>query len=92
MPVVSALMTSGANANVQDRWGNTPLCDAIREGHTQVARLLRKHGAELLLPDAEASSRLCEHARVGDVEKVKLLLECGCNPDLCDYDNRTASF
>lgn len=29
-----------------DRWGNSPLDDALRGGHTEVARILREHGAQ----------------------------------------------
>eukprot|EP00948_MAST-09A_sp_MAST-9A-sp1_P004191 g4191.t1 len=32
--------------NFQDRWGGTPLSDAVREGHTVVANILKKHGGK----------------------------------------------
>jgi len=47
--VVEALVEHGVNLRAVDRWGGTALADAVREGHAQVAELLRAHGAELLL-------------------------------------------
>ncbi|KAL6060146.1 asparaginase [Balamuthia mandrillaris] len=38
---VQFLLDKGANPNVIDRWGNTPLDDAIRGGHTQAINLLK---------------------------------------------------
>jgi glutaminase len=34
-----------ANLSPKDRWGGTPLADALREKHTAVAELLKKHKA-----------------------------------------------
>ncbi|KAJ1451833.1 ankyrin domain-containing protein, partial [Pelagophyceae sp. CCMP2097] len=39
------LALPGVDVNVIDRFGGTPLEDAIREGHTSVAMLLERHGA-----------------------------------------------
>ena len=36
-PIVEYLLRSGANINAQDRWGGTPLHDAVREGHKEIA-------------------------------------------------------
>lgn len=44
---VSYLLSTGANPNVQDRWGSTPIEDALRNGHTHCAVLLRANGGEL---------------------------------------------
>eukprot|EP00310_Coccolithus_braarudii_P006964 CAMPEP_0183362558 /NCGR_PEP_ID=MMETSP0164_2-20130417/70108_1 /TAXON_ID=221442 /ORGANISM="Coccolithus pelagicus ssp braarudi, Strain PLY182g" /LENGTH=58 /DNA_ID=CAMNT_0025537453 /DNA_START=29 /DNA_END=202 /DNA_ORIENTATION=+ len=34
-----------ANVNAEDRWGFTPLQDALRANKMEVVDLLRKHGA-----------------------------------------------
>lgn len=75
--------------NAKDRWGGTPLVDAIREGHGKVAKLLHQHGGDLMYDEATASGELCELARKGDLERIKLLLECGCSANSADYDKRT---
>ena len=36
-----------------------------------------------------AAGQLCELAKRGEIEKVKLLLEGGCEPNAADYDKRT---
>ena len=41
------LLDCGADVNSKDRWGGTPLADAIREGHLELAKVRdgRSHGA-----------------------------------------------
>lgn len=43
-PPYKRFRTAGANVNVTDRWGGTPLEDAIQNGHQAVAEFLIKHG------------------------------------------------
>ena len=44
--VVEALLSDkSVDVNFKDRWGGTALADAVREGHQQVAELLRQRGA-----------------------------------------------
>lgn len=44
--VVDYLLKKEVPVNPRDRWGHTPMSEAIRGNHTAVAELLRKHGAE----------------------------------------------
>lgn len=39
------LLSKGANPNVLDNYGNTPLSYASQKGHDAIASLLRRHGA-----------------------------------------------
>ena len=43
--MVLYLIEAGVDPNPKDRWGGTPLDDANREGHTELAKLLRDKGA-----------------------------------------------
>ena len=61
----------------------------MREGHTKVVKALRERGGELKWDEGQESGELCELARAGDLEKVRLLLMCGVNADAADYDKRT---
>ena len=88
--IAEALVLAGAEINPVDRWHGTPLYDAVREGHHQVATLLHQLGGDLKFDEAKASSELCERARTGDLERIKMLLDCGCSPDAADYDRRTS--
>ena len=87
--IVTALLEAGSDLNFQDRWGGTPLSDAVREGHREISHDLIERGAELGFDENKASGELCELARGGDLDKVKLLLAGGCDPNAADYDKRT---
>ena len=45
---------------------------------------LREAGGELGYDELTASGELCENARRGDVESVKMLLKCGININAAD--------
>jgi glutaminase len=47
--VVRFLLAYGARSDFRDRWGNTPLDDALREGHTKTIKLLTRTSDEELL-------------------------------------------
>ncbi|EOY27878.1 hypothetical protein QUC31_012725 [Theobroma cacao] len=47
--VVSLLLQRGANVESKDRWGSTPLADAIYYKNHDVIKLLEKHGAKPLM-------------------------------------------
>ena len=75
--MVQQLVEHGVDVNAQDRWGGTGLSDAVREGNLECAELLREAGAELGYDELTASGELCDSARKGKVEHVKMLLRCG---------------
>ena len=90
LPIVEYLITEGkATINCVDRWGGTPLADAICHAHANVAHRLIGHGGRLEWDEAKASAELCETARKGDVYMVELLLSAGCSIEAADYDART---
>jgi ankyrin repeat protein len=45
------LLRHGADANLCDGWGNTPLVFAVTRGYTDIARLLLESGADPCLPN-----------------------------------------
>ena len=61
--------------------------DAIRNGQTTAAELLRGKGGQL--PDGVGADEMCHAAVLGDLKKVQMLLSCGVDPDDGDYDSRT---
>ena len=89
MNVMSLLLNEKVNLNCSDRWGGTPLADAVRHGHRQVAMELYRSGATLGYDEGKASGELCELARVGDIEGIRLLVDCGIDAGAADYDLRT---
>ncbi|KAL9187407.1 hypothetical protein ACHAXT_001510 [Thalassiosira profunda] len=77
------------NINAMDRWHNTPLTDAARQGHTRVASLLRSNGAVSI--NRNLGYRLCSAAASGDIAELKqAALNEGANLNAADYDARTA--
>jgi hypothetical protein len=69
-----------------DKFGNTPLLEAVKEGHDRVATLLFSQGAKLNL---ENGSHLCMAVSKGDSDFVRRALAYGADPDSKDYDHRT---
>ena len=90
LPIVKALLESNANPNAVDRWGGTPLRDAVRGNHEAVATVLRDAGGELGFDEVDASAELCELAKEGALEKMRVMLTCGVPINAADYDKRTA--
>ena len=64
--VVEWLLSAGAPANPIDRFGRTPLEDAVRGDHGEVVRLLVSKGAKLAVPSAkDAAAALASSAAGG---------------------------
>ena len=90
MHVIRELLSSKrVEINHLDRWGSSALSDAVSHGHRQCAMELRKAGALLKYDDNRASGELCQHAREGNLESIKLLVDCGIQVAAADYDGRT---
>jgi hypothetical protein len=45
--IVSFLITMGVNVNCEDRFGNTPLREALRGNHPEIVKMLREAGANM---------------------------------------------
>lgn len=84
---VAFLLSKGAEINAVDRWGRTPLEDAIRHEQDEAARLLTAHGARI---QGTPVAAMCQAASEGKLGDLRRLLENGADPNLSDYDGRTA--
>lgn len=71
-----------------DYFGNTPLLEAIKNGHDRIASLLFKEGASLEIDNPGSS--LCTAVAKGDSDFLKRVLSYGIDPNSRDYDHRTA--
>ena len=89
LDVVTWLLHKGANPNKSDRWGGSPLDDARRENHLDIAKVLRKHGGRA--GDVDQGAALLKAAAAGDSRTVEDLLENGVDINSCDYEKRTAT-
>jgi len=88
--VVELLLSHGANVNAKDRYGCTPLYDALFEGCLDVMELLIEHGAEVNAKnDEDGGTVLHEAAYSGDLEAVKLLISHGADIHTRDFEGET---
>ncbi|EKX42392.1 hypothetical protein GUITHDRAFT_74026 [Guillardia theta CCMP2712] len=85
--VVELLLEEGAEKNQKDRWGNTPLQDAVNANQGPVIQLLVQWKSELNTENS--SDRLCNAASIGDLDTLKLMLEHGLSPNVGNCDQRT---
>lgn len=78
--------------NAIDRFGTSPMENAVEAGHREVVVALKAAGGRLVLSAADLAQRLCAIVMAGDAVKLKLYVSGAgvrCGPDVCDYDKRT---
>jgi len=77
-----------------DRWGGTPVDDAMRCGHSDVAEFLIKQGAlkgRMSQARPLGATELCDAVARGDETELKrLVLQEKVDVNACDYDRRSA--
>ena len=82
------LVRRGGLLNRSDRWGGSPLDDAMRHRHEDMAKFLRASGGRVGVADLQLA--LITASSLGEVESVEMLLSDGAKPSKGDYDKRTA--
>ena len=85
---VKQLLKDGASPNIGDYWRDTPLVEAARQDHLELAQILLDAGA---VPDAKGRgyTPLGLAAKNGNVRLVEMLLRYGANPDRKSDDGDT---
>lgn len=84
------LLQRGANPNVRDRNGTTPLQIAVRLGHVDGVEALINGGAQVDISDSQGETPLMTAVHQRNVELVRTLLEEGADPDVNDNTGRSA--
>ncbi|CAF4359786.1 unnamed protein product [Rotaria sp. Silwood2] len=80
-----------ANVNLVDELGGTPLYDAFCHGNFHLIPFLYAWGARMPgSKTTELAFCLCAFSFEGNLEAVQYLVACGVNPNLADYNGRTA--
>ena len=82
--VVEFLIKQKAALNKEDHFGKTPLANAVKKGHWAVIRALRDAGGTLAWSETETAGELCDRAREGHVQQLKMLLSCGAHVNAAD--------
>ena len=85
--VVEFLLHKGSHVNSLDRWGYTPLYDALMGGSSGIVSTIVQKGG--ILPPKITCEQMCGAAADGNVLKLRMLMDCGLTPDVMDYDLRT---
>ncbi|XP_027146038.1 CARD- and ANK-domain containing inflammasome adapter protein [Larimichthys crocea] len=80
--VVAALIDSGADVNMSDKQGYTPLLLSAALGHAEVFRVLVAKQAKLDATLSDLSSALHLAVQSGSVSIVQTLLERGLDPNI----------
>jgi ankyrin repeat protein len=91
---VEYLLENKANVESKDRFGGTPLEDAVRHNFDvrnvkQVQTILRGQGSSLKNSLTNYIIKMCEFAATGMIEKIMVLSENGVDVGQGDYDGRT---
>lgn len=90
--VVQYLLSHGASVYARDRYGDTPLSNAVRFRRKEVVKLLRKTGAHFSRDELdEAGTELSSLAASGDMEGLEIWHLAGADLNKPSYDGRTAS-
>ncbi|XP_062253114.1 60 kDa lysophospholipase isoform X2 [Platichthys flesus] len=89
--LVQYLLSQGATVYAKDRYGDTPLCNAVRFRHKEVVKLLRKTGAHFSRDKLEeAGAELCSLASISDLEGLEIWMLAGADLAKPGYDGQTA--
>lgn len=87
---MSFLLGKGANPNVQDNRGRTPLMLASNLGFVDGVELLVSRKAHIDDSNATGETPLITAVHRNDPDMVRILLQAGANPDRADNSGRTA--
>ncbi|XP_035508644.1 CARD- and ANK-containing Inflammasome Adaptor Protein [Morone saxatilis] len=87
--VATVLIDSGANVNMLDKQGYTPLLLSAELGHTDVFRVLVAKQAKLDATLSDLSSALHLAVHSGSVSIVQTLLEKGIDPNITGHKAQT---
>jgi cytohesin len=85
------LLEHGANPNLRNKTGSTPLHDAALSGNKEVIEMLLARGADVSAQDSESKSTPLHYAAsFGRLEAVRTLVEHGADVSAKDSKGRTA--
>ncbi|RKK66726.1 hypothetical protein BFJ69_g15146 [Fusarium oxysporum] len=87
--VVKLLLDKGADVNIPDKDGWTPVFSASWNGYVEVVKLLLDKGADVNIPDKNGWTPVSAASANGHVEVVKLLLDKGADVNIPDKNGWT---
>lgn len=84
------LLQQGANPNISDKKGLTPLALACQMGLVDAAEKLISYKAKVDIPNATGETPLIAAVHRRDVPMMRVLLKGGADPDRADSSGRSA--
>jgi ankyrin repeat protein len=78
------LIQKGANPNIADGRGNTPLMIAVETGFFEGVQILIRYDANVNQGNSSGETPLIRAVQLRKVEMVRLLLDSGADPDKTD--------
>jgi ankyrin repeat protein len=87
---LSYLLGKGADPNVADKNGVTPLMLASQTGQTEAIVALARSGAKVDVPNDAGETPLISAVHNRNLAMVRLLLAAGADPDRADNSGRSA--
>ena len=88
--IVKILLDHGADVNIKDRSGWSPLPQAIARKHFDIAKILIERGADINIQDQDNNTPLILATMEGNIKIVNLLLKKGANTDIKNTQMNTA--
>ena len=85
MTWVNYLLAKGANPNVEDRDGNTPLILAAAQGFPDAVRVLIEFKANVNARNRAGETPLIKAVQTLNATIVRQLMEAGAKPELADH-------
>lgn len=86
------LLENGANANLTNNEGTTPLLAASLKGHLNLVQVLLGHGVDINLANDHGANPLFAACDNGHIEVTKALLNAGANANVQRRDGLTPLF
>lgn len=89
--VTRLLLEAGANPNVKDSEGNSPLRFSVNQENVEVVKLLLKYGVQSTLDRAGGfggMNALGIAVHKMNIPIIEILLDAGANPEVTDNDHR----
>ena len=87
---IDFLNQQGANVNIRDNKGVTPLMLAAQLNFVEGVEALVEHGAQVDVTNNAGETPLMSAVHTRNTEMMRVLLEAGANPDRADNSGRSA--